>query len=167
MPGTGPSEIGNEGKGGWTTGSAQSFILTCDPIFRLFGWQQYCLLAVHLLAPRLSEFLPCLASSGSTYSDRGGLRLNLSKSGIGASVGRTGLRLGLDAKRRKYFLGRLARNGIVLPHVLRAAGNARYPQESGLFRHRGPSYWSFGVSDSSKELGGEETFPMHRLSQGR
>ena len=32
-----------------------------------------------------------------------GVRLNLSKSGIGASVGRTGLRLGMDAKRRKYF----------------------------------------------------------------
>jgi len=32
-----------------------------------------------------------------------GVRLNLSKSGIGGSVGRNGLRLGLDAKRRKYF----------------------------------------------------------------
>ena len=32
-----------------------------------------------------------------------GVRLNLSKSGIGASMGRTGLRLGMDAKRRKYF----------------------------------------------------------------
>ena len=32
-----------------------------------------------------------------------GVRLNLSKSGIGASIGRTGLRLGMDAKRRKYF----------------------------------------------------------------
>jgi hypothetical protein len=32
-----------------------------------------------------------------------GMRLNLSKSGIGGSMGRTGLRLGLDAKRRKYF----------------------------------------------------------------
>jgi hypothetical protein len=32
-----------------------------------------------------------------------GVRLNLSKSGIGASVGRTGLRLGMDAKRRKYL----------------------------------------------------------------
>ena len=32
-----------------------------------------------------------------------GVRLNLSKSGIGGSVGRTGLRLGVDAKRRKYF----------------------------------------------------------------
>jgi hypothetical protein len=31
------------------------------------------------------------------------VRLNLSKSGIGGSVGRTGLRLGVDAKRRKYF----------------------------------------------------------------
>ena len=29
--------------------------------------------------------------------------MNLSKSGIGASVGRTGLRLGMDAKRRKYL----------------------------------------------------------------
>jgi len=32
-----------------------------------------------------------------------GVRLNLSKSGIGGSVGRTGLRLGVDAKPRKYF----------------------------------------------------------------
>jgi hypothetical protein len=32
-----------------------------------------------------------------------GVRLNLSKSGIGGSIGRTGLRLGIDAKRRKYF----------------------------------------------------------------
>jgi hypothetical protein len=32
-----------------------------------------------------------------------GVRLNLSRSGIGGGVGRTGLRLGLDAKRRRYF----------------------------------------------------------------
>lgn len=32
-----------------------------------------------------------------------GVRLNLSKLGIGGSVGRTGLRLGVDAKRKKYF----------------------------------------------------------------
>jgi Protein of unknown function (DUF4236) len=32
-----------------------------------------------------------------------GVRLNLSKSGVGASVGRTGCRVGMDAKRRKYF----------------------------------------------------------------
>jgi Protein of unknown function (DUF4236) len=32
-----------------------------------------------------------------------GVRLNLSKSGIGGSIGRTGLRLGIDAKRKKYF----------------------------------------------------------------
>lgn len=31
------------------------------------------------------------------------MRLNLSKSGIGVSLGRTGLRLGMDATRRKYF----------------------------------------------------------------
>ena len=31
------------------------------------------------------------------------MRLNLSKSGIDASVGRTGLRVGMDAKRKKYF----------------------------------------------------------------
>lgn len=30
------------------------------------------------------------------------MRLNLSKSGLGISVGRTGLRLGTDAKKRKY-----------------------------------------------------------------
>ena len=32
-----------------------------------------------------------------------GVRLNLSKSGIGGSIGRTGLRLGVDANRRKYL----------------------------------------------------------------
>jgi hypothetical protein len=32
-----------------------------------------------------------------------GVRLNLSKSGFGGSLGRTGLRLGLDPKRRKYI----------------------------------------------------------------
>jgi hypothetical protein len=32
-----------------------------------------------------------------------GVRLNLSKSGIGGSIGRTGLRVGIDAKGRKYF----------------------------------------------------------------
>jgi hypothetical protein len=32
-----------------------------------------------------------------------GFRLNLSKSGVGGSVGRTGLRVGVDAKRRTYF----------------------------------------------------------------
>ena len=31
------------------------------------------------------------------------MRLNLSKSGVGASFGRTGLRAGMDANRRKYF----------------------------------------------------------------
>jgi hypothetical protein len=41
-----------------------------------------------------------------------GVRLNLSKSGIGASVGRTGLRLGLDAKRRKYFSVSLPGTGL-------------------------------------------------------
>jgi hypothetical protein len=32
-----------------------------------------------------------------------GVRINLSKSGVGFGVGRTGLRLGMDVKRRKYF----------------------------------------------------------------
>jgi hypothetical protein len=32
-----------------------------------------------------------------------GVRLNLSKSGAGASLGRKGLRIGIDAKRRRYF----------------------------------------------------------------
>ena len=31
------------------------------------------------------------------------MRLNLSKSGIGFGAGRTGLRIGIDATRRKYF----------------------------------------------------------------
>ena len=41
-----------------------------------------------------------------------GLRLNLSKSGVGASVGRTGLRVGIDAKRKKYFSVGLPGTGI-------------------------------------------------------
>lgn len=41
-----------------------------------------------------------------------GVRLNLSKSGVGGSLGRTGLRLGLDAKRRKYFSVGLPRTGL-------------------------------------------------------
>ena len=32
-----------------------------------------------------------------------GVRLNLSKSGVGVGFGRTGLRFGMDAKRRKYL----------------------------------------------------------------
>ena len=32
-----------------------------------------------------------------------GVRLNLSKSGLGGSIGRTGRWLGIDAKGRKYF----------------------------------------------------------------
>lgn len=60
-----------------------------------------------------------------------GVRLNLSKSGIGASVGRTGLRLGLDAKRRKYFSVGLPGTGLsyhalfgrpVTPETLRKVG---------------------------------------------
>jgi hypothetical protein len=31
------------------------------------------------------------------------LRLNLSKSGVGGSLGRTGLRIGIDAAGKKYF----------------------------------------------------------------
>jgi hypothetical protein len=41
-----------------------------------------------------------------------GLRLNLSKSGFGFSMGRTGLRLGMDAKRRKYFSVGLPGSGL-------------------------------------------------------
>lgn len=60
-----------------------------------------------------------------------GVRLNLSKSGIGGSVGRTGLRLGIDAKRRKYFSLGLPGTGLsyrtffgrrVTPETLKAAG---------------------------------------------
>jgi hypothetical protein len=32
-----------------------------------------------------------------------GVRLNISRSGIGGIIGRTGLRLGIGANRRKYF----------------------------------------------------------------
>lgn len=32
-----------------------------------------------------------------------GLRVNLSKTGVGGSIGGTGLRLGIDARRRKIF----------------------------------------------------------------
>jgi hypothetical protein len=41
-----------------------------------------------------------------------GLRLNLSKSGVGVSAGRTGVRIGLDAKRRKYFSVGLPGTGV-------------------------------------------------------
>ena len=41
-----------------------------------------------------------------------GVRLNLSKSGIGASLGRNGLRLGVDAKRRKHFWAGLPGTGL-------------------------------------------------------
>ena len=60
-----------------------------------------------------------------------GVRLNLSKSGIGGSVGRTGVRLGLDAKRRKYFSVGLPGTGMsyrtffgrpVTPQTLRKVG---------------------------------------------
>jgi hypothetical protein len=61
------------------------------------------------------------------------LRLNLSRSGIGGSVGRTGLRLGLDAKRRKYFSIGLPGTGLsfrtffgrpVTPQTLKKVGIA-------------------------------------------
>jgi hypothetical protein len=60
-----------------------------------------------------------------------GARLNLSKSGIGGSLGRTGLRLGMDAKRRKYFSVGLPGTGLsyraifgqpVSPKTLRTVG---------------------------------------------
>jgi Protein of unknown function (DUF4236) len=60
-----------------------------------------------------------------------GVRLNLSKSGIGASVGRTGLRLGMAAKRKKYFSVGLPGTGLsyrtffgrpVTPETLKKVG---------------------------------------------
>jgi hypothetical protein len=60
-----------------------------------------------------------------------GIRLNISKSGIGASVGRPGLRLGMDAKRKKYFSIGLPGTGLsyrtffgrpVTPETLRVVG---------------------------------------------
>ena len=60
-----------------------------------------------------------------------GVRLNLSKSGLGGSIGRTGLRLGIDAKRRKYFSAGLPGTGLsyrtffgrrLTPEALRFAG---------------------------------------------
>lgn len=62
-----------------------------------------------------------------------GARLNLSKSGIGASVGRTGLRFGMDAKRRKYLSLGLPGTGLsyrtffgrpVTPETLKRVGIA-------------------------------------------
>jgi hypothetical protein len=62
-----------------------------------------------------------------------GVRLNLCKSGISGSVGRTGLRLGLGAKRRKYFSVGLPGTGLsyrtffgrpVTPQTLRKVGYA-------------------------------------------
>ena len=41
-----------------------------------------------------------------------GLRLNLSKSGVGVSVGRTGSRLGMDASRKKYLSVGLPGSGL-------------------------------------------------------
>lgn len=61
------------------------------------------------------------------------MRLNLSKSGIGASVGRTGLRVGMDAKRKKYFSVGLPGTGLsyrtffgrpVTPETLKKVGFA-------------------------------------------
>jgi Protein of unknown function (DUF4236) len=60
-----------------------------------------------------------------------GVRLNLSKSGIGGSLGRTRIRLGLDAKRRKYFSVGLPGTGLsyraffvrpVTPETLKKVG---------------------------------------------
>lgn len=62
-----------------------------------------------------------------------GVRLNLSKSGLGASVGRTGLRLGVDAKGKKYFSVGLPGTGLsyraffgrpVTPETLKKIGYA-------------------------------------------
>ena len=62
-----------------------------------------------------------------------GGRLNLSKSGIGASVGRTGLRLGLDARGRRYFSVGLPGTGLsyraffgqrLTPETLKVVGYA-------------------------------------------
>lgn len=44
-----------------------------------------------------------------------GVRLNLSKSGIGVSVGRPGLRIGVDAIRRKFFSVGLPGTGLSYP----------------------------------------------------
>ena len=64
-----------------------------------------------------------------------GVRLNLSKSGIGASVGRTGLRVGMDAKRKKYFSVGLPGTGLsyrtffgrpVTPETLKKVGFALF-----------------------------------------
>jgi hypothetical protein len=60
-----------------------------------------------------------------------GIRLNISKSGIGVGAGRPGLRLGMDAKRRKYFSVGLPGTGIsyrsffgqpVTPQTLKKVG---------------------------------------------
>jgi hypothetical protein len=49
----------------------------------------------------------------------GPLRLNLSKSGLGASVGVTGARVGVDAKGKGYVAG--GRNGIYFRETLETA----------------------------------------------
>lgn len=62
-----------------------------------------------------------------------GVRVNLSKSGVGVSVGRTGLRVGVDAKRKKYFSVGLPGTGLsyrtffgrpVTPETLKKVGYA-------------------------------------------
>jgi len=59
--------------------------------------------------------------------------VNLSKSGVGVSVGRTGLRVGVDAKRKKYFSVGLPGTGLsyrtffgrpVTPETLKKVGYA-------------------------------------------
>jgi hypothetical protein len=61
-----------------------------------------------------------------------GLGLNLSRSGTGFSAGRTGFRIGMDAKRRKYFSAGLPGTGLSYrtlfgpPVPTRALKNAAY-----------------------------------------
>ena len=61
------------------------------------------------------------------------VRLNFSESGVGVSVGRTGLRLGMDAKRKKYLSVGLPGTGLsyrtffgrpVTPETLKKIGYA-------------------------------------------
>ena len=61
------------------------------------------------------------------------MRLNFGESGVGVSVGRTGLRLGMDAKRKKYLSVGLPGTGLsyrtffgrpVTPETLKKIGYA-------------------------------------------
>jgi hypothetical protein len=63
--------------------------------------------------------------------------VNLSKSGVGSSLGRNGSRIGVNAKHKKYFSIRAAGNRSVLPHDPRTTRKSRDCEEGMLCNDRG------------------------------